>query len=240
MTAKTTDTNTNLKYKIVLEGFNKKQYESILSALNRLKKSGFFAPGLKISGTSNSASNIYNTSNINIDTSIIDNNNRNISPKSKTATKVTLETANKALDHFIALFPSKFKPQTKTRRQKWLETLEQIQRIDGYDLGDVYQVCKKLRQDSFWADNFLSVLKLRTRDKNGVLYIDRFMTKNALKKRPSAFKKVFGVYKYFTYFENDQELLGAKTKNGELNSYNLRQLLNNKEYEELLEYAKEV
>ena len=66
------------------------------------------------------------------------------------------------------------------------------------------------------------------------------MTKNALKKRPSAFKKVFGVYKYFTYFENDQELLGAKTKNGELNSYNLRQLLNNKEYEELLEYAKEV
>ena len=81
MTAKTTDTNTNLKYKIVLEGFNKKQYESILSALNRLKKSGFFAPGLKIIGTSNSASNIYNTSNINLDTSIIDNNNRIIENK---------------------------------------------------------------------------------------------------------------------------------------------------------------
>lgn len=48
MTAKTTDTNTNLKYKIVLEGFNKKQYESILSALNRLKKAVFLLQVLKL------------------------------------------------------------------------------------------------------------------------------------------------------------------------------------------------
>ena len=64
------------------------------------------------------------------------------------------------------------------------------------------------------------------------------MTRNALKTRPTAFNKVSNVIKYFVYFENDQELLGAKTKNGELNDYNLRQLLTNQEYEELLKYAR--
>lgn len=244
MTAKTTDINTSLTYSIVIQGLNKKQYESTLSALKRLQKGGFLADHLEISGTSNSAS-IYKgastfkgASNIYNNTSIIDNNKRNIRPKSKTATQNSLEIATKALDHFIALFPSKFKPNTNTRRQKWLDTLDKIQRIDGYDLGEVYQVCKKLRTDSFWAENFLSILKLRTSDKNGVLYIHRFMTRNALKTRPTAFNKVSNVLKYFVYFENDQELLGAKTKNGELNDYNLRQLLTNQEYEELLKYAR--
>ena len=244
MTAKTTGTNTSLTYSIVIQGLNKKQYESTLSALKRLQKGGFLADHLEISGTSNSAS-IYKgastfkgASNIYNNTSIIDNNKRNIRPKSKTATQNSLEIATKALDHFIALFPSKFKPNTNTRRQKWLDTLDKIQRIDGYDLGEVYQVCKKLRTDNFWAENFLSILKLRTSDKNGVLYIHRFMTRNALKTRPKAFNKVSNVIKYFVYFENDQELLGAKTKNGELNDYNLRQLLTNQEYEELLKYAR--
>ena len=244
MTAKTTDINTSLTYSIVIQGLNKKQYESTLSALKRLQKGGFLADHLEISGTSNNAS-IYKgastfkgASNIYNNTSIIDNNKRNIRPKSKTATQNSLEIATKALDHFIALFPSKFKPNTNTRREKWLDILEKIQRIDGYDLGEVYQVCKKLRTDSFWAENFLSILKLRTSDKNGVLYIHRFMTRNALKTRPTAFNKVSNVLKYFVYFENEQELLGAKTKNGELNDYNLRQLLTNQEYEELLKYAR--
>lgn len=244
MTAKTTGTNTSLTYSIVIQGLNKKQYESTLSALKRLQKGGFLADHLEISGTSNSAS-IYKgastykgASNIYNNTSNINNNKRNIRTKSKTATQNSLEIATKALDHFIALFPSKFKPNTNTRRQKWLDTLDKIQRIDGYDLGEVYQVCKKLRTDSFWAENFLSILKLRTSDKNGVLYIHRFMTRNALKSRPTAFNKVSNVLKYFVYFENDQELLGAKTKNGELNDYNLRQLLTNQEYEELLKYAR--
>ena len=244
MTAKTTDTNTSLTYSIVIQGLNKKQYESTLSALKRLQKGGFLADHLEISGTSNSAS-IYKgastfkgASNIYNNTSIIDNNKRNIRTKSKTATKNSLEIATKALDHFIALFPSKFKPNTNTRRDKWLDILEKIQRIDGYDLGEVYQVCKKLRTDSFWSENFLSILKLRTSDKNGVLYIHRFMTRNSLKSRPKGFYKVSKVVKYFVYFENEKELLGAKTKNGELNDYNLRQLLTNEEYEELLKYAK--
>ena len=244
MTAKTTDINTNSTYSIVIQGLNKKQYESTLSALKRLQKGGFLADHLEISGTSNSAS-IYKgtstfkgTSNIYNNTSIIDNNKRNNSPKSKTATQNSLEIATKALDHFIALFPSKFKPNTNTKRDKWLDILEKIQRIDGYDLGEVYQVCKKLRTDSFWNENFLSILKLRTSDKNGVLYIHRFMTRNSLKSRPKGFYKVSKVVKYFVYFENEKELLGAKTKNGELNDYNLRQLLTNEEYEELLKYAK--
>ncbi len=244
MTAKTTDINTNSTYSIVIQGLNKKQYESTLSALKRLQKGGFLADHLEISGTSNSAS-IYKgtstfkgTSNIYNNTSIIDNNKRNNSLKSKTATQNSLEIATKALDHFIALFPSKFKPNTNTKRGKWLDILEKIQRIDGYDLGEVYQVCKKLRTDSFWNENFLSILKLRTSDKNGVLYIHRFMTRNSLKSRPKGFYKVSKVVKYFVYFENEKQLLGAKTKNGELNDYNLRQLLTNEEYEELLKYAK--
>ena len=51
--------------------------------------------------------------------------------------------------------------------------------------SDVKEVCDAIqwaRGDPFWSNNFLTPMKLRTKDKNGVMFIDRFISeKNKIK-----------------------------------------------------------
>ena len=133
------------------------------------------------------------------------------------------------------MFPKRNQPKTKAQKQKWLDCLDKIERIDKYNLREVYEVCKRLREDDFWQNVFLSVLKLRNNDKNGVKYVDRFMSQNALRTRPNAFQRVSGLIKFVTY-EDKGKKIGAKTSNGNLFDYNLKQLLSETEYNELFKY----
>lgn len=157
------------------------------------------------------------------------NNNKYICTKS--------ENVEKAYKHFVQLFPNRYRPKTPAAIEKWKVCLDRIERIDGYDLRKVYEVCKQLRQDSFWSENFLSVLKLRNSDKNGVRYIDRFMERNALRTRPTALNKVKGVKDLVPYLEDGVKMVKAITNNGVVRDFNLRMNLTPAEYKEILEYA---
>ena len=161
--------------------------------------------------------------------SINNTNKRNNSTKS--------ENVEKAYSHFVQLFPERYRPKAPRTIEKWKVCLDRIERIDGYQLKDVYEVCKQLRQDQFWSENFLSVLKLRNSDKNGVKYIHRFMERNALRKRPSAFKRLNGVKDYVGYTENGAKMVKAITTNGVVQDLNLKMTLTPAEYKEILEYA---
>ena len=55
------------------------------------------------------------------------------------------------------------------------DTFDKLIRIDGYTPTDIATAIKKARDDPFWDKNFLSPVKLRDKDKNGVYYIDRFL-----------------------------------------------------------------
>lgn len=92
-------------------------------------------------------------------------------------TKEYSKEINMSLIHIARLFPQQVRPKTKNELDKWKECLDKLQRIDGYTPRKVYFICKKVRQDEFWANNFLSLLKLRKKDKLGLKYIDVFMTK---------------------------------------------------------------
>jgi hypothetical protein len=157
------------------------------------------------------------------------NNNKYICTKS--------ENVEKAYTHFVQLFPNRYRPKTPAAIEKWKVCLDRIERIDGYDLRKVYEVCKGLRQDQFWAENFLSVLKLRNSDKNGVRYIDRFMERNALRTRPTALNKLKGVKDLVAYTEDGVKMVKAITNNGVVQDFNLRMNLTPAEYKEILEYA---
>jgi hypothetical protein len=67
-------------------------------------------------------------------------------------------------------------PPTPSARASWAKTYEQLIRIDGKTKGEIWAVCKWARGDSFWRDNFLSPVKLRTK-KGGVSYFDQFAEK---------------------------------------------------------------
>ena len=156
---------------------------------------------------SNINNNIYNKSNIN------------------TKAKKYDKRVENAFEYFVELFPEKNRPKTNAQKNKWLDCLDKIHRIDKYDLGQVYLKCKELRNDSFWQNNFLSILKLRNVDKNGTKYIDRFMYKKQITVNDIK-KKIPGAIKFYKYFDPlGQEMIGAKTINGDINFEILQTML---------------
>lgn len=146
------------------------------------------------------------------------------------------QTVKTALNHFIELFPKKYQPTTDAQKLKWAQCLERVERIDGYDLREVYKMAKKLREDQFWSGNFLSILKLRNKDKNGILWVDRFMGMEKSEK-PQAYKMIPNLIKFYKY--NDpagKPMIGAITKYAELDDFALVYKLGTTEYENLKKY----
>ena len=80
----------------------------------------------------------------------------------------------KAYDHIVLLFPERFRPRSESKKLTWLDTLDKLERLDGYSLQVVYYVAKKTREDEFWQTNFMSITKLRMSNKQGIKYIDYF------------------------------------------------------------------
>ena len=144
-----------------------------------------------------------------------------------------------AFPHFAALFDLKYRPKTETQKIKWLDCLDKLQRLDGYDLREVYNVSKNLRNDEFWQNNFLSILKLRNTDKNGIKYIDRFMIQHKAKQKPVGFTKIKNLKEFFIYKNpsNGKKEIGAKTKNGDIHEFQIRSLMMTNEFQELKKYV---
>lgn len=144
-----------------------------------------------------------------------------------------------AFPHFAALFDLKYQPKTETQKIKWLDCLDKLQRLDGYDLREVYNVSKNLRNDEFWQNNFLSILKLRNTDKNGIKYIDRFMIQHKAKQKPVGFTKIKNLKEFFIYKNpsNGKKEIGAKTKNGDIHEFQIRGLMMTNEFQELKKYV---
>ena len=172
--------------------------------------------------------NIYN--NIN---NIKDNNSTKFEKRQYS------QITQKAFSHFANLFPEKYRPKTQLQKNKWLDCLEKIQKIDKYNLREVYNVAKNLRQDEFWQNNFLTILKFRNNDKNGIKYIDRFMNQYKSKQKPIGFQKIKNLQKFFIYKNpstNENEI-GAKTKNGNIYEFQIKGLMMSNEFQELKQYV---
>lgn len=156
-------------------------------------------------------------------------NNNTYKSNIKTNAKNYDKIVTDAFDYFVELFPIKNRPTTKTNIDRWLDTLDKIHRIDKYDLRQVYLKCKELRNDSFWETNFLSLVKLRNYNREGIRYIDYFM----YKPKPNVNdirKKIPGAIKFYKY--NDplgKELIGVKTINGDIDFDMLKTMLSENE-----------
>ena len=170
---------------------------------------------------------------------LTNNNNININNSTKSKKRQYSEKTTKAFSHFAALFPLKYRPKTDAQKNKWLDCLDKIERLDGYNLREVYKVSKELRNDEFWQNNFLSILKLRNTDKNGIKYIDRFMVQHKAKQKPVGFTKIKGLKEFFVYRNpaSGQKEIGAKTKNGDIHEFQIRGLMMTNEFQELKQFV---
>jgi len=70
----------------------------------------------------------------------------------------------------IKYFDSHLLPLKVSEGKKWHETIDKLNRIDGIPFDKIVEIVQWARNDSFWSKNFLSLRKLRTKDKNGVKY----------------------------------------------------------------------
>lgn len=149
-----------------------KDEKNVSSRIITLQKN-LMPPSKKLEGgVQKNLKDIYNIHN-NI------NNTKEYSGKSKTEKKFTdfPTQVQKSFSPIIELFPESSRPKTKAQKRNWANCIDKLQRLDGYDPRKVYLIAKRARLDDFWGDNFLSILKLRKTDKNGVKWITRFEQK---------------------------------------------------------------
>ena len=149
------------------------------------------------------------------------------------------EKMQKAFPHFVALFDSRYHPKTDAQIKKWKVCLDRCVRIDKYSLDEIYLAVKNARQSEFWKNNFLTLTKIRNHDKNGIMYIHRFIENNKKYNKPKCYYKIKGIQEYKLYNDPDgSERLGAITKFNKLNEFNLSQILNRDEIDELKNFVK--
>lgn len=105
------------------------------------------------------------TVNVSVSDSVNVNDNVNEKNNTKTSAKNEFlqerEILNFVKDYFDA---DTIKGLTKSDKEKWLETINKLNRIDGYDYETIKKVIIWGRQDSFWSSNFLSVAALRKKN----------------------------------------------------------------------------
>ena len=148
------------------------------------------------------------------------------------------EKMQKAFPHFVKLFDLRYQPKSIPQRNKWMQILDRCVRIDKYDLKEIYLAVKLHRNDNFWRDNFLTLLKLRNQDKNGIMFIHRFMENYKKQNKPKCYWNLKGVKEYVIYLDPDgQKRLGAITKNNKLNEFNLSQIFNKIEIQQLKDFV---
>jgi hypothetical protein len=206
--------NGYLERKRVTEKGKFKGYNYILKANRNRKNRNRKKPKSENPPQSNINNSIYNKSNI--------NQNANI---------------EKSFEHFIKLFDLRYQPKTDTQILNWKKCLDKCISIDKYNLKDIYLAVKFIRNDDFWREHFLSLLKLRNQDKNGIMYIHRFMELYKKQNKPKCYWKIKGIKEYVIYLDPDgSKKLGAITKTNKLNEFNLSQFLDKLEIQQLKDF----
>lgn len=129
--------------------------------------------------------NEQQTDNKRITTTKEDNNiinkedKNNIHKKVKTFSEDVLVCYNLIVD----FFPEHLHPKNN---KSWLDTIEKLNRIDKIPFQSIIDITKKTRSDNFWASNFLSLNKLRKKNKDGIMYVVVFneKIKSQIKQKP--------------------------------------------------------
>lgn len=100
-------------------------------------------------------------------------NNNTLEYKEKKYSDMVL----KSFKPICELFPVQTQPKTKSDKNAWLDCIDKLERLDGYSPRKVYYISQKVRSDDFWKNNFLTILKLRKKNKDGLKYINLFEAK---------------------------------------------------------------
>lgn len=113
----------------------------------------------------------------NVQDNIYNNNSYN-NTRNNTATFKKVSDFNEnyllAYEHIVKLFHERNTPKTTKQKIDWLNVIRLCDEKDKVKPQQLWWLCNEVRKDSFWAKNFLTLLKLRT-SKDGVMYLNRYI-----------------------------------------------------------------
>ncbi len=101
------------------------------------------------------------------------------------------EDVYKVFEHTVVLFKEAYRPVTESQKNNWLDCIEKLNRIDGIDFREIYKIAKWGLQDDFWSKNFYTILKLRKKNSEGILYATVFKSQ-----MPVATSKTQDIYSH--------------------------------------------
>ena len=112
----------------------------------------------------------------NVQDNIYNNNKNNIKKNTATSKKVSdfRDDYILAYDHIIKLFHERNIPKNNDMKIKWLDVIRLCDEKDKVKPQQLWWLCNEVRKDSFWADNFQTLLKLR-KSRDGVMYLNKFI-----------------------------------------------------------------
>lgn len=76
-----------------------------------------------------------------------------------------------------SLFDDDLRPQNNKDTIAWHDTIEKLNRLDKLQFNDIVLITQAARNDKFWKKNFLSLVKLRRKDKDKIPYWKVFKEK---------------------------------------------------------------
>ena len=113
----------------------------------------------------------------NVQDNIYTNNNKNNIKKNTATSKKVSDFRDDyilAYDHIIKLFHERNIPKNNDMKIKWLDVIRLCDEKDKVKPQQLWWLCNEVRKDSFWADNFQTLLKLR-KSRDGVMYLNKFI-----------------------------------------------------------------
>lgn len=105
----------------------------------------------------------------------------------------TNEEVLNCYNNCLKYFSEELHPKKDTVKNKWLDTIDKLNRIDKIPFELIEEIVKRTREDAFWSKNFLSINKLRQKDKNDIPYITIFFNQFKPKKNvDTTYEEIFG------------------------------------------------
>ncbi|AGO48518.1 DnaD-like helicase loader [Cellulophaga phage phi18:3] len=87
----------------------------------------------------------------------------------------------------LSYFPEHLHPEDP---EKWKDVIDKLNRIDKIPLSEISRITKIVREDDFWSGQFLSLRKLREKQKSsGIKYIVVFNEKFKAIKKPQTINR---------------------------------------------------
>ena len=83
------------------------------------------------------------------------------------------EEVEQCFENCLKHFPETLHPK-ENQESNWKQTIDQLNRIEKLPFDFIEKIVNLARSDDFWSKNFLSITKLRKKNKDGVMYVQYF------------------------------------------------------------------